>query len=161
MKAATGIGIAVAAVGILMSAMMDGTSPAAFMNMPALLIIIAGTGGATLASCGMDGMKKIPSLYKLVISAEPPDVQGRVALLVSLAEQARREGLLALDAQISEIEDEFTKKGLQLVVDGTDPELVRTSSTPRSTVWPPGTTPASCPSRRPAGSPPRSASSAP
>jgi chemotaxis protein MotA len=125
MKAATGIGIAVAAVGILMSAMMDGTSPAAFMNMPALLIIIAGTAGATMASVGMDGMKKIPSLYKLVISADPIDVQGRVALLVSLAEQARREGLLALDAQIAEIEDEFTKKGLQLVVDGTDPELVR------------------------------------
>ncbi len=125
MKAATGIGIAVAAVGILMSAMMDGTSPAAFMNIPALLIIIAGTTGATMASVGMDGMKKIPSLYKLVISAEPMDVQGRVALLVSLAEQARREGLLALDAQIAEIDDEFTKKGLQLVVDGTDPELVR------------------------------------
>src|SRR6201994_2826098 len=125
MKAATGIGIAVAAVGILMSGMMDGTSPAAFMNMPALLIIIAGTGGATMASVGMDGMKKIPSLYKLVISADPVDVQSRVALLVSLAEQARREGLLALDAQIAEIDDEFTKKGLQLVVDGTDPELLR------------------------------------
>ena len=41
MKAATGIGIGVAAVGILMSAMMEGTSPAAFMNIPALLIIIA------------------------------------------------------------------------------------------------------------------------
>ncbi|MBV8219860.1 MAG: flagellar motor protein [Solirubrobacterales bacterium] len=125
MKAATGIGIALAAIGILMSAMMDGTSPAAFMNMPALLIIIAGTAGATMASVGMEGMKKIPSLYKLVISAEPQDVQGRVTLLVSLAEQARREGLLALDAQIADVDDEFTKKGLQLVVDGTDPELVR------------------------------------
>ena len=60
-----------------------------------------------------------------MISAEPLDVQGRVDLLVSLAEQARREGLLALDAQIAEIDDAFTKKGLQLVVDGTDPELVR------------------------------------
>jgi chemotaxis protein MotA len=125
MKAATGIGIGVAVVGILMSAMMDGTSPAAFINMPALLIIIAGTAGATMASVGMDGMKRIPSLYKIAISAEPPDVMGRVDLLVSLAEQARREGLLALDAKVKEIEDEFTKKGLQLVVDGTDPEIVR------------------------------------
>ena len=125
MKAATGIGIAVAIVGILMGAMMDGTSPAAFMNPTALILIIAGTAGVTMASVGMDGMKKIPSLYKLVISAEPLDVQGRVNLLVSLAEQARREGLLALDAQIAEIDDDFTKKGLQLVVDGTDPELVR------------------------------------
>jgi len=125
MKAATGIGIGVAIVGILMGAMMDGTSPAAFMNPTALILIIAGTGGVTMASVGMDGMKKIPALYKLVIGAEPLDVQGRVNLLVSLAEQARREGLLALDGQIAEIDDEFTKKGLQLVVDGTDPELVR------------------------------------
>jgi chemotaxis protein MotA len=125
MKAATGIGIGVATVGILMSAMMDGTSPAAFINIPALLIIVAGTGGATMASVGMDGMKRIPQLYKIVMKAEPPDLKGRVELLVSLAEQARREGLLALDAKVGEIEDEFTKKGLQLVVDGTDPELVR------------------------------------
>jgi chemotaxis protein MotA len=48
-----------------------------------------------------------------------------VQLLVSLAEQARREGLLALDAKVGEIEDEFTRKGLQLVVDGSDPALVR------------------------------------
>jgi chemotaxis protein MotA len=125
MKAATGIGIAAAAFGILLSAMMDGTSPASFINIPALIIIMAGTGGATLASVGMERMKQIPALYKISMSAEPPDFQGRLELLVSLAEQARREGLLALDAQVSEVEDDFTRKGLQLVVDGTDPELVR------------------------------------
>jgi chemotaxis protein MotA len=108
-----------------MSAMMDGTSPAAFINIPAILIIVAGTAGATMASVGMEGMKAIPSLFKLVMSAEPPDVPERIKLLVSLAEQARREGLLALDAKVAEVEDDFTKKGLQLVVDGTDPELVK------------------------------------
>ena len=125
MKAATAIGIAVAIVGILFSAMMDGTSPAAFINMPALLIICVGTGGATLASVGMDSMKKIPTLYKLVFGGLELDLSGRVSLIVSLAEQARREGLLALDAQLETIDDEFTRKGLQLVVDGTDPELVQ------------------------------------
>jgi chemotaxis protein MotA len=125
MKAATAIGIAVAIVGILFSAMMDGTSPAAFINLPALIIICAGTGGATLASVGMDSMKKIPSLYKLAFSGQELDLGARVQLIVSLAEQARREGLLALDAQLEEIDDDFTRKGLQLVVDGTDPELVQ------------------------------------
>jgi chemotaxis protein MotA len=125
MKPATGIGIAVAALGILMAAMMEGTSPAAFIDMPAILTIFAGTGGVVLASVGMESMKRIPSLYKRVLNAEPPDIVGRAALLVSLAEQARREGLLALDAKVAEVEDEFTKKGLQLVVDGIDPDLVR------------------------------------
>ncbi|HUO69139.1 MAG TPA: flagellar motor protein [Solirubrobacteraceae bacterium] len=125
MKAATGIGIVAAAVGILLSAMMEGTSPAAFIDIPAVIIIVGGTTGATLASVGMESMKRIPTLWKIVLSSEPPDMRGRVMLLVSLAEQARREGLLALDSKLSEIEDDFTRKGLQLVVDGSDPALVR------------------------------------
>jgi chemotaxis protein MotA len=64
-------------------------------------------------------------MYKLVLNAEPPDIKGQAELLVSLAEQARREGLLALDAKVAEIDDDFTRKGLQLVVDGSDPDLVR------------------------------------
>jgi chemotaxis protein MotA len=79
----------------------------------------------TLASVGPESMKQIPSLYRLVFKAKAQDVSGRVTLLVSLAEQARREGLLALDERVREIDDEFTRKGLQLVVDGIDPDLVR------------------------------------
>jgi chemotaxis protein MotA len=125
MKPATAIGIGVATGGILMSAMMGGTSPAAFMDMPALLIILAGTGGVTLASCGMPAMKRIPKLYKLVFGPPELDLPARVKQLVGFAEQARREGLLALDGLTADIEDNFTRKGLQLVVDGSDPELVR------------------------------------
>jgi chemotaxis protein MotA len=124
MKAATAIGIGVAFMALALSAMMDGTNPAAFLNIEALLIILGGTGGVTLASVGMSSMKRVPGLYKLVISAEPPDLRGRLDLLVSLADQARRDGLLALDAQLAEIEDPFTRNALQLVVDGTDPEMV-------------------------------------
>ncbi|MGD0196468.1 MAG: flagellar motor protein [Solirubrobacteraceae bacterium] len=125
MKAASAIGIGLGVFGLLLGAMMVGTSPAAFLDIPALLIILGGTGGATMASVGMDGMKKIPTLYKIAFNVEPPDMPGRIELIVGLAEQARREGLLALDARLGDIDDEFTRKGLQLVVDGTDPELVR------------------------------------
>ena len=45
--------------------------------------------------------------------------------LLTYAEKARKEGLLALEPDIAQVEDEFTKKGMQLAVDGTDPELVR------------------------------------
>jgi chemotaxis protein MotA len=124
MKAATAIGIGVAFAALGLSSMMDGTSPAAFLNIEALMIILGGTGGVTLASVGMQSMKRVPSLYKLVISAEPPDLRGRLDMLVSLADQARRDGLLALDAQLGEIDDSFTRNALQLVVDGTDPEMV-------------------------------------
>src|SRR6185312_15990381 len=125
MKAATAIGIGAGVFALLFASMMEGTQPMAFFNISALIIVIGGTGAATLSSVGMDTMKKIPQLYKLAFGPPELDMRGRVELVVSLAEQARREGLLALDAQIAEIDDEFTKKGLQLVVDGTDPELVR------------------------------------
>jgi chemotaxis protein MotA len=124
MKAATAIGIGVAFLSLLLSAMMDGTSPVVFLNIAALIIILGGTGGATMASVGMESMKRVPSLYKLAFSAEPPELRPRLDLLVSLADQARREGLLALDSQLPEIEDSFTRNALQLVVDGTDPEMV-------------------------------------
>lgn len=124
MKAATAIGIGLAFASLLMSAMMGGTSPAAFINIPALMIIMGGTAGVTLASVGMTAMKRVPSLYKMVFSAEPPDMRGQLDQLVSLADKARREGLLALDAMLPEIQDDFTRTALQLVVDGTDPEMV-------------------------------------
>jgi chemotaxis protein MotA len=125
MKAITAIGIGAAVAAMLMAAMMEGTPLPAFFVIPAYITVFCGTAGATLAGTTMDRFKKIPSLYKIAFS--PPALQfgGRVKVLVGFAERARREGLLALEDEIEELDDEFAKKGLQLVVDGTDPDLVR------------------------------------
>src|SRR4051794_15400043 len=125
MKAATAIGMGAALLGLLVGSSMEGTSPAAFLNIPAMLIVFVGTFGATLAGSTMERIKLIPTLYKKAISPDKPDLSSQLELLVSFAERARREGLLALDDEVAELDDPFTKKGLQLVVDGTDPELVR------------------------------------
>jgi chemotaxis protein MotA len=125
MKAATAIGIGAALGGLLMGTLMEGSSPAALINIPAMLIVFVGTFGVTLAGTSMDKMKQIPALYKRAITPPDLDLPGRVDLMVDYAEKARRDGLLALDAEIGNIDDEFTRKGFQLVVDGTDPELVR------------------------------------
>jgi chemotaxis protein MotA len=125
MKPSSAVGIGVATVGILLGALMGGTSPAAFIDIPAFLIIFGGTFGVTMASCGWESMRQIPALFKIAFRAPVDATRERVALLVSLAEQARREGLLALDGRLTEIDDEFTRKGMQLVVDGIDPDLVR------------------------------------
>jgi chemotaxis protein MotA len=63
-------------------------------------------------------------MYMKACNAASPDLNARVTELVGYAEQARRDGLLALDEQLANVEDPYTRKGLQLVVDGTDPELV-------------------------------------
>ncbi|MFT3865961.1 MAG: flagellar motor protein [Solirubrobacterales bacterium] len=124
MKASTAIGIGLAIAGLLMGALMEGSQIAAFIDPPAILIVFGGTLGATLASTSMESVKRIPSLYRRAMSAEHQDPAGRVELMVSLADKARREGLLALEGGVGEIDDEFTRKGLQLVVDGTDPEVI-------------------------------------
>jgi chemotaxis protein MotA len=72
----------------------------------------------------MERAKLIPALYKRVMS--PPDLNlaQSVRDLTSFAERARRDGLLALESDLEQIEDEYTRKGMQLVVDGTDPDLL-------------------------------------
>jgi chemotaxis protein MotA len=125
MKAATAIGIAVCLGTLALGATLEGTSVMALFNVPAFLIVFGGTFGATFAGSTMEQIKKIPVLYKKAISPDKPDMSAQLEALVGFAERARREGLLALDDEVADLEDEFTKKGLQLVVDGTDPELVR------------------------------------
>jgi chemotaxis protein MotA len=125
MKASTAIGIAAAFAGLAIGGLMEGASPAAFFNIPALLIVMGGTFGATFAGTTIEKMKLIPTLFKKAMNADKPDMAAQLDLLVGFAERARREGLLALDEEVAELDDQFTRKGLQLVVDGTDPELVR------------------------------------
>jgi chemotaxis protein MotA len=124
MKASTLIGLIVGAMGIAVGATIEGSKVMAILNPSAILIVLGGTLGATMAGTSFETVKNIPNLYKKVFSAAPPDLVGRVAELVGFAEKARRDGLLALDEQLSAVEDPYTKKGLQLVVDGTDPDLV-------------------------------------
>jgi len=124
MKAATLIGIIVACVGMAIGATMEGSQVTAILNPSAMLIVLGGTAGAALASVGMERFKLIPTLYKKAFTPEDFDLVGRVRELVGYAEQARRDGLLSLDETLNTVEDPYIKKGLQLVVDGTDPELV-------------------------------------
>jgi chemotaxis protein MotA len=74
----------------------------------------------------MADVKKIGGWFKLALMpAKVPPISDRIATLVSLAEKARKEGLLALEAQVKDIEDPFLKRGLQMGIDGTDPEELR------------------------------------
>jgi chemotaxis protein MotA len=84
------------------------------------------TLGAALAGSTMADAKKVPGWFKLaLLPAKVPPATDRIQTLVTLAEKARKEGLLALEAQVKAIEDPFLKRGLQMGIDGTDPEELR------------------------------------
>ena len=63
--------------------------------------------------------------FKLIFKNETADTGEVIRNIINLSNIARKEGLLALEEAASDIEDDFLKKGIMLVVDGTDPELVR------------------------------------
>src|SRR3954452_17154110 len=124
MKASSAIGLGVAFLGLFLGPTMEGSNVFAIINPSAMLIVFCGTMGATIAGASFDAIKAIPKLYMLAMNAPVHDLNAKVSELVGYAESARRDGLLALDEVTNSIEDPFTNKGLQLVVDGTDPDLV-------------------------------------
>ncbi len=122
MDPATLIGIGAALLAIFGAMIMEGGSPMEIILIPPLILVFVGTFGVGIAGGLMDEAKAIPgSLQKALLKGK--QVEGDiVATIVHLAEKARREGLLALEDAMRDIDDPFLKKGLELAVDGTDPD---------------------------------------
>lgn len=126
MDIATLIGLILAIVGIIGGNVMEGGNPAALINLPGFMIVILGSLGATMMSQPMSAVVGMPrALMKAFMGAKAHNSSHTVDLFVSMAEKSRREGLLALEADVDKIDDAFTRKGVQLMIDGTDPELLR------------------------------------
>src|SRR3954462_14314247 len=124
MKASSALGLVVAILGLYLGATMEGSNPMAILSPSAMLIVLGGTLGAVIIGTSFESIKNIPKMYMKAFNPPQHDLNAKVTELVGYAEAARRDGLLALDEVTSTIEDPFTRKGLQLVVDGTDPDLV-------------------------------------
>jgi chemotaxis protein MotA len=105
---------------------MEGASLGSLIQIPAAILVFGGTIGATLASFSLKDMIGLIGVTMKAIMAKTHDPSHDVEKLVSLAERARREGLLVLESEARNIEDPFLKKGIQLAVDGVDPQNVRT-----------------------------------
>src|SRR3954453_18214165 len=118
-----GIGLAFGA--IFASMILEGGSPASILLIPPLVLVFGGTFGAAMAGgllkdfLGIVGSLQRGLLGKAVASDD------LVNSIVKLAEKARREGLLALEDAMKEVDNAFLKKGLQLAIDGTDSDELR------------------------------------
>ncbi|MFW5984678.1 MAG: motility protein A [Halanaerobiaceae bacterium] len=96
-----------------------------FVSLESILIVLGGTLAGTLVNFSLAEIMKIPALLKIVFENQEMDSTETIDVLVQFAEKARKEGLLALEQDAMEVDDPFLQRGIQLVVDGTDPELVR------------------------------------
>src|SRR5690606_9613574 len=120
MDPATLIGLAAAFGAIILAIFMEGSSPMSVLLPAPMILVLGGTLGAGLATTTLPdfirAFKTLPTflMYKRKDTAETVD------LVVSLAERARREGLLSLEETAREVEDPFLRDGLQAAIDGMD-----------------------------------------
>lgn len=113
-------------IGLILSSIMLQGAIGPFVSVSSILIVLGGTISATLISFNLSqviGSAKIVRIAFMQSKHEEP--KEVIDNIVKFAEKARREGLLALEAEAETLDDDFMKKGVELIVDGTDAELVR------------------------------------
>lgn len=125
MELATVIGLVLGIISVFVGMILKGAPLSAMNNPAAFLIIIGGTFSCLFIGFRMDQMKKFPTLLKKTFQQNKLQSQTELmALFVELSQLARREGILALESRVQEIEDPFFRTGLGMVIDGMEPEFV-------------------------------------
>ena len=124
MDLTTLIGI-VACAALIVLAIMTKEGAAMFINLPSIMIVFGGTVGATLVTYPAGMVFGVVKVTSKAFFGKTPDSAAVVGIFEELARKARREGLLSLQSHEGDLENGFFKKGLRLVVDGREADVVR------------------------------------
>jgi len=124
MDPSTMIGVGLALGSILGAMIMDGGSPMQLVLIPAMILVFGGTIGAAVAGGLMSDAKAMPKSIIRAFTAKVGTPDATVAIIVEMADRARRDGLLALEGEVSAVEDPFLRRALEMAVDGTDADEV-------------------------------------
>jgi len=120
------IGIILGIIAVGLGMIFKGVSVSVLLNPAAILIIIVGTIASVVIAFPTSEIKKVPKLFGVIFKEQNvPKVEELIPLFVEWANIARREGLLALEAKIVEIDDSFLRNGLSLAIDGQTQEFIR------------------------------------
>jgi chemotaxis protein MotA len=127
MDIATFLGV-IAFFGLAVTTIYLSEGPAGFkpfMNMEALLMVMGGTFCATLVNYPLGQVVGLGKILRKVLFSPGEDTSDIVGTFVTLSQKAKREGFLALQADVKNIQNDFLRRGIQLVVDGADQEFIR------------------------------------
>lgn len=120
------IGLVIAFGGILLGYNEEGGKLLNLVSHPSpFLIVFCGTIGIALIAFPLRNIKRIPGSLKLIILPKKHDYAGLVDMLCDIANKARKDGLLSLEAEADKMSDNFIKKGLGYIADGVDPEFLK------------------------------------
>lgn len=126
MDKSTYIGLFLGVVAVGAGMVMKGASLGSLLNPAALLIILGGTVACIFIAFPMEDLKEVPKLFKIMFkSQELVSKNELIEQIGNWATVSRREGLLSLESKAEEIEDEFLRNGMRMVIDGNDPEFIR------------------------------------
>jgi chemotaxis protein MotA len=125
MNLATLIGIVGAFGMVVMGMVTGGNSVMTFIDIPSVLIVVVGSYFTMFTLSSIAEGIGIFSTIQLAFKVPHFNEQGIITKLMTMSEKARREGLLALEEELEDLDDEFIKKGMRLVVDGTDAAIIR------------------------------------
>ncbi len=118
-------GVLVGFGALLLAIILDDGNLNAFINIPALIIVLGGTCGATLLQFSSTIIIRSMKMFLWVLMPKKMDLSEQIDKVVSWSYLARKEGLLGLENAISNEQDPFIKKGLQLLVDGSKVDAIR------------------------------------
>ncbi|MYL50389.1 flagellar motor protein MotP [Halobacillus litoralis] len=116
------VGFAMVMFGIMANAGFGGFK--SFIQVSSIFIVLGGLVAAILVNFNMREVKLTFRVTKEAFKTSDMNLRALITLFVSLSEKARREGLLALETELEDVEDPFIKKGILLAVDGIEPEVI-------------------------------------
>ena len=120
------LGLIVGVSAILVGQQLEGGDISTLINGPAALIVIGGTVGAVMLQSPMMVFVRAIKMSWWTISTPQFDSEAVIQKIINWSNIARREGLLGLENLEDSESDPFAKKGLQLLIDGSEPEAIRT-----------------------------------
>jgi len=125
LELATIIGLVMGLISVFVGMVIKGAPISALNNPAAFLIIIGGTASCIFIGFRMDQVVRFPKLIAMTFKKNNLQSSGELLqLFIELSQLARREGILALESKVQEIEDPFFRTGLGMVIDGMEPEFV-------------------------------------
>lgn len=118
-------GVVVAVAAVLLGQHLEGGSIVSLINGPAILIVVGGSIGATMLQSPLPTFVRAMNMLVWVVRPPVFRAEAQMREIVKWAQLARREGLLGLEDVVESVRNPYARKGLQLVIDGNDPESIR------------------------------------
>lgn len=118
-------GLILTLIAIVLSTVMDGNSLGPLIGPSSALLVALGSVGAAVMAYRTKELASLPKSAVTAIKADVPSIPDTITELARLADTARRDGMLALEAKLEDVDDRFVGLGIQLLIDGGDEEVVR------------------------------------